>query len=70
VDVERFRRAPCYDFARAPHEGKLYYENFDWGMSGVHWRRLAQAAIATLRLERTHATSRNERCLSAGEGRA
>jgi LmbE family N-acetylglucosaminyl deacetylase len=70
VDVERFRRAPCYDFTRAPHEGKLYYENFDWGMTGAHWRGLAQAAIATLRLECTHATSRNKRCVSAGEGRA
>jgi LmbE family N-acetylglucosaminyl deacetylase len=26
VDSERFRVAPEYDFARAPHEGKLYYE--------------------------------------------
>jgi LmbE family N-acetylglucosaminyl deacetylase len=70
VDVERFRRAPSYDFTRAPHAGQLYYENFDWGVSGAHWRQLAQAAIDTLRLERMHGAFRTERCLSAGEGRA
>ena len=45
VDEERFRRAPAYDFTRAPHAGTLYYETFDWGMTGERWRRLAEEAM-------------------------
>lgn len=50
VEVERFRSAPSYDFTRPPHSGRLHYENFDWGMTGVRWRELARDA-----LERTFA---------------
>ena len=50
VDVERFRRAPVYDFGRAPHAGRLYYEFFDWGMTAPRWRDLARGALDTLRL--------------------
>ena len=45
IDVERFRPAPRYDFTRPPHEGTLYYERFDWGMTGERWRALARAVI-------------------------
>jgi LmbE family N-acetylglucosaminyl deacetylase len=48
IDVERFRRAPVYDFTQPPHAGKLFYENFDWGMTGERWRALAQEAKRAL----------------------
>jgi LmbE family N-acetylglucosaminyl deacetylase len=41
---ERFRESPGYDFTQPPHEGELYYENFDWGMTGEDWRALATEA--------------------------
>jgi LmbE family N-acetylglucosaminyl deacetylase len=43
-EVEVFRRAPEYDFRRAPHAGRLFYEHFDWGMDGPTWRDLAHDA--------------------------
>jgi LmbE family N-acetylglucosaminyl deacetylase len=48
LDVERYREAPTYDFTRAPHGGKLYYEHFDWGVTGERWRYLAGEALRTL----------------------
>jgi N-acetylglucosamine malate deacetylase 2 len=45
VDVEVVRRAPTYDFSRPPHEGRLYYERFDWGIDGPTWRARAQEAL-------------------------
>ena len=48
VDIERYRPAPVYDFTSAPHPGKLFYENFDWGVTGKRWRRLAEEALRTL----------------------
>lgn len=48
VGVERFRPAPEYDFSRPPHPGELYYERFDWGMTGARWRSLARAAQTEL----------------------
>ena len=42
---ETFRRAPIYDFSRAPHDGKLFYEHFDWGINGQTWRRLSCEAL-------------------------
>jgi N-acetylglucosamine malate deacetylase 2 len=41
---ERFRPAPRYDFARAPHAGPLHYEELGFAMTGAQWRRLASAA--------------------------
>ena len=46
--VEAYREAPEYDFTRPPHEGKLYYEHFDWGMDGARWRKLAREAVRDL----------------------
>jgi hypothetical protein len=43
-----FRPAPDYDFSQPPHSGKLYYEHFDWGMSGERWRLFAAGARRTL----------------------
>ncbi|HZS51231.1 MAG TPA: PIG-L family deacetylase [Bryobacterales bacterium] len=51
VDIERFRVAPHYDFTRPPHEGRLHYENYDWGMTGERWRSLAQNALLELGLK-------------------
>jgi LmbE family N-acetylglucosaminyl deacetylase len=48
VDCERFRRAPRYDFTRAPHPGTLYYENFQWGIDGPTFRRIATETLAQL----------------------
>lgn len=35
--VERFRRAPAYDFSKPPHPGRLLYEEWGW-MTGAAWR--------------------------------
>ena len=48
IEVERFRPAPAYDFTRPPHAGRLFYENFDWGVDGARWRSLAHEALAAL----------------------
>lgn len=48
LDIERFRPAPSYDFTCAPHKGKLYYENFNWGATGEDWRALARKALREL----------------------
>ncbi len=45
---ELFRQAPTYDFSRPPHEGKLFYEQFDWGVDGRTWRELACRALNRL----------------------
>lgn len=47
-EVEIFRRAPQYDFHRAPHSGRLFYEYFDWGIDGATWRDLARDAERSL----------------------
>jgi LmbE family N-acetylglucosaminyl deacetylase len=49
TDDERFRPAPPYDFSMPPHPGLLYYERFDWGMTGVRWRALARSAAEALK---------------------
>ena len=46
--IERFRRAPVYDFTLPPHPGRLYYERFAWSMSGKSWRALARRALMKL----------------------
>jgi N-acetylglucosamine malate deacetylase 2 len=44
VEVERFRAAPRYDFTVPPLTGPLWYDRFDWGMTGERWRMLAGEA--------------------------
>jgi LmbE family N-acetylglucosaminyl deacetylase len=53
IDVERFRGAPVYNFTNAPHPGRLFYENFDWGTTGEQWRLLAALALRTLGIPET-----------------
>lgn len=50
VGEECFRPAPKYDFLRPPHEGRLYYESFDWGQDGEEWRGEAKKVLAELGL--------------------
>lgn len=40
---ERFRPAPRYDFTQPPHEGRLQYEIWGFGMTGERWREVALA---------------------------
>ncbi len=49
--LELFRPAPRYDFSQPPHAGPLYYEMFNWGMTGARWRTLARETRAALGLE-------------------
>ena len=51
VDCERFRHAPAYEFTKRPHPGKLFYEQFPWGMMGARFTRLAERAERQLGLE-------------------
>ena len=51
IGIERFRAAPAYDFTAPPHEGQLFYEMFDWGMTGPRWREMARDALAALPAE-------------------
>lgn len=51
TEQERFRAAPEYDFTRAPHAGRLFYENYDWGLTGAHFRELATIAARELSLQ-------------------
>lgn len=50
-EVERFRAAPRYDFARLPNGGRLYYEEHDWGLAGRQWLELAAMAQRELGLQ-------------------
>lgn len=47
-EVERFRVAPHYDFTQPPHEGKLWYENFNWGVDGPTWRQMAAQTLSEI----------------------
>lgn len=51
IEIERFRQAPRYDFRNPPHAGRLYYERFDWGMTGERWRALASGALEELGID-------------------
>lgn len=50
-EVERFRVAPRYDFAAPPHPGRLFYENYSWGVTGGQFRDLAEEARQALGLD-------------------
>lgn len=47
---EPIRIAPRYDFGTPPHAGRLFYEHFDWWMSGAAWRARAREAMRALGL--------------------
>jgi LmbE family N-acetylglucosaminyl deacetylase len=48
--VESFRPAPRYDFSKAPHPGKLFYEYHSLGIDGARWRILAVKSMRDLDL--------------------
>ena len=70
IAVERFRKAPEYDFTQPPHAGKLHYEYFDWGMTGDKWRRLACEAQIILRKRGRNDAHDFECGVSTGAGRS
>ncbi len=45
INEERFRVAPDYDFLKPPHSGQLYYDLFNWGINGSHWRECARSFL-------------------------
>ena len=45
MESECFRLSPPYDFGAAPNPGTLWYERFDWGITGGQWRALALEAL-------------------------
>jgi N-acetylglucosamine malate deacetylase 2 len=51
IERERFRPAPTYNFTKPPHEGRLFYEQQDWGINGQAFCELAAHALDELRLE-------------------
>jgi LmbE family N-acetylglucosaminyl deacetylase len=50
TERERFSVAPAYDFRVPPHDGRLFYEYFDWGIDGEEWRANAALSLAELGL--------------------
>jgi LmbE family N-acetylglucosaminyl deacetylase len=68
IGVERFRKPPHYDFTKAPHDGKIYYDQFGWGMNGKQWRGLAREALASLQQGHNDAAFSSKRRLSASAG--
>lgn len=45
---ERFRPAPRYEFAARPHDGRLFYEHFEWKLDGGGWESAARKAMCSL----------------------
>jgi LmbE family N-acetylglucosaminyl deacetylase len=52
LGTERLRPAPAYNFSRAPHHGRLWYECMGWPMTGKRWRDLATQAVAETSTDR------------------
>ncbi|HWK64995.1 MAG TPA: PIG-L family deacetylase [Rhizobiaceae bacterium] len=48
TQIERFRAAPAYDFSQPPNGGLLLYEQWQLGVTGGEWLRLAEAAAREL----------------------
>jgi N-acetylglucosamine malate deacetylase 2 len=70
IEVERFRKAPPYNFTRPPHAGKLHYDYFDWGVTGEKWLRLAREALRVLGQGGMHSAFDFERSLAIGARRS
>lgn len=51
ITIERYRIAPDYDFTALPNQGRLYYEQQSWGVTGRHWLEAAERAQQSLRSE-------------------
>ena len=48
INSECLRVAPTYDFSRAPHNGKLWYECMAWPINGEQWRAIALEKITAV----------------------
>lgn len=48
TSYECFRVAPRHDFTKQPNDGRLFYEQHEWGLTGKEWRQLAADAIGAL----------------------
>lgn len=48
LEVERFRRAPRYDFLGAPPPQGAWYDRLGWDMTSAAWRACAVRALAEL----------------------
>jgi len=48
ASVERFRRAPSYDFSVLSNGGAVYYGSVDWGMTPARWWQLAADSLSEL----------------------
>lgn len=51
LQTECFRIMPKYNFRNTPHNGILFYEFFDWGMSAKCWNKLAGETINILGID-------------------
>lgn len=51
IEEELYRFAPKYDFMQPPHPGRLFYENFPWGMTGELFSKLVMSAIGELQIQ-------------------
>ena len=51
LDAERFRITPECDFKRPPHEGRVFYDSFPWGMTSGRFCELAREAERRLEQE-------------------
>jgi len=67
-EFERFRVAPQYDFTRLPQEEKLFYENFQWGIDGATWRKLAAQTLREISHPSSRESNGTERRVLAGGG--
>ena len=43
-DREQYRIAPMYDFTRPPHQGRVHYDHYPWGMTSERFCELATRA--------------------------
>lgn len=63
TEFETFREAPEYDFKAPPHPGRLFYEGFDWGVTGGLWRKRAAKAMEAV----AHVSERPKRVEDPGQ---
>lgn len=64
VEEERYRFAPDYDFTQPPHPGRLFYENFSWGMTGAQFCDLAARSLMALKVEEGDLPRGQRKCVS------
>jgi LmbE family N-acetylglucosaminyl deacetylase len=48
IAIERIRTAPAYEFTQPALDGRLFYEDQNWGWQGAEWRGRAREALEEL----------------------